>query len=323
MDNQTQTNIPSVQPPTQAPISPPTNGLRIFTFIIFGLVVVVGVIIIGIQIGKNQIPNQKPITVRPTNSSTQIVVNPTVFSTTTNITTTPSPDWKTYNNNQFGTYDYKVEYPLNWKVNNISQELSDVAQFSPLADGNQNNFVNIDCSTQADSKKELSNPYSWKGNEGGYYVKYFKKMEINGSNAIQYVWGAPDVNINTISGFLQTEILRNNPAVVCTITTSINNVSGKTVEEKVASATVYQQITASFKYGNNDNLGKKTNCVITGNRGQLCLSAIEKPPDTGELPMNIEYECLFKFAICEIQNNNHCGWTLTQKYKECINNPKN
>ena len=58
MDNQTQPNISSFQPQpqTQTPTLPLTNWGKVLLFILFGLVIIVGSVFAGIQIGKNQKP---------------------------------------------------------------------------------------------------------------------------------------------------------------------------------------------------------------------------------------------------------------------------
>ena len=112
MENEVQPNIPSVQPlpQTPAPVPQPTNWLRIFLFILLGLIIIAGSIFVGIQIGRNQITNQQPITTQPTITPSQAVVNPTVLPTTS-ITATPTIDstagWKAFKAN-----DYEIKYPL-------------------------------------------------------------------------------------------------------------------------------------------------------------------------------------------------------------------
>lgn len=72
MENEVQQVVPSVKPlsqnqtlaPTSIPPSP--NGFKIISFIVLGLFVITGSVLIGIQIGKNQIPNQSTVTVSPT-----------------------------------------------------------------------------------------------------------------------------------------------------------------------------------------------------------------------------------------------------------------
>lgn len=238
----------------------------------------------------------------------------------TSLITSEPVELKTYNNNQFGTYDYQVYYPSNWKVNNIFQPNADVVRFTP-ANVATDDFIAINCPTDSSTKKEMSKPWEWENTEyeymGGYSVKFFKKTQINGFEAIQYVSSPRDINQTQTRELLTTEILRDDRTAVCIITTTINESPGDTVEKRATSKVIYQQVVSSFKYGNNDNLNVKTHCVVTGNRGQLCLEANQEPPHTGELPVTQEYECL-NYAICEKQANESCGWTLTEGYNRCM-----
>lgn len=304
-------HLPSEEIPTP-PDSPPTESNK---WLIFGLI-----LLLLFSLGSTAFLAFQNYHLKQQAAMTQKT------SDTSLVTPEPAPqnDYsqpvgsKTYNNNQFGTYDYQIHYPSNWKVNNISRPNADVARFTPLVTVGAEDFVLIECPTDSSTQKELSNPYDWEGNEGGYHVKYFKRTQINGFEAIQYVWGAPDINTTQIRGFLRTEILRDNPMAVCTISTSINEAPGDTAEKKATAKVIYQQVVSSFKYGNNDNLNDKTHCVVTGNRGQLCMEANQEPPSTGELPVTREYECLFDYAICERQDSGNCGWTFTEGYNRCM-----
>ena len=102
MENDTQQNIPPVQPLPQTPpvIPPSTNWSKILLFTILGLIIVAGSVFVGIQIGKNQTSNQQPIVTQPTANPTQTAVNPTA-QPTANPTTDPTADWKTYTNQVF------------------------------------------------------------------------------------------------------------------------------------------------------------------------------------------------------------------------------
>ncbi|MDP3998337.1 MAG: hypothetical protein Q8P89_01835 [bacterium] len=73
MENEIQPNTPPVQPQLQSstPIIPSTNWSKILLFMVLGLVIVSGSLFVGIQIGKNQKPNQQPIAAQPTIPFTQ------------------------------------------------------------------------------------------------------------------------------------------------------------------------------------------------------------------------------------------------------------
>jgi hypothetical protein len=116
MENEIQSNIPQTQPLTQVPtpVSTPTNWVKIILFISLGIVVVIGSVFVGIQVGKNQIPNQQPIAVQPTALPTEKVIYPTslpITSITETPTVDPTANWKTYTNS---TYKFLIKYPNNW-----------------------------------------------------------------------------------------------------------------------------------------------------------------------------------------------------------------
>ena len=107
MENEVQQTIAPVQPLPQTPsvVPPSTNWSKTLLYLVLGLVVVVGSVFIGIQIGKNQTPSQQPIVEQPTASPTQTIVNPTA-------------DWQLYSNTQA---NFSINYPKEWhKVENAN-----------------------------------------------------------------------------------------------------------------------------------------------------------------------------------------------------------
>lgn len=81
-------------------VSTSTNWLKIFTFIVLGLLVVTGSIFIGIQIGKTQISSPKISTVLPTTLPTQ-AISPTISKPIYTLTSIDNT-WNLYTNNQLG-----------------------------------------------------------------------------------------------------------------------------------------------------------------------------------------------------------------------------
>lgn len=102
MDNQNQVNIPPFQPQTQTPTLPSTNWGKTLFVIIFGLIIVVGSIFAGIQIGKKQIPNQQTAIIIPTEIPIEKPA-PTSFiqPTQTIIVNDETAGWKIYSNSDF------------------------------------------------------------------------------------------------------------------------------------------------------------------------------------------------------------------------------
>lgn len=109
MDNPTQPNTPPIQSAPQVPISSPsTNWGKILIFVFLGLVVVAGSVFVGIQIGNKQTANQRPITEQTTVFPTQVVINPTIVTTTKAISPTINEQTFTYKN-------FSFTYPNSWK----------------------------------------------------------------------------------------------------------------------------------------------------------------------------------------------------------------
>ncbi len=67
-----QPKVPSVQPVLQSPVPPSTNWLKFLLFTLLGLVLAVGLVFAGVQIGKNQIENCQATVTQPTTLPTQV-----------------------------------------------------------------------------------------------------------------------------------------------------------------------------------------------------------------------------------------------------------
>ena len=136
MENQIQPNIsqPIVQPvePTiQSPVRSSTNWSKIILFTLLGLIVVAGLILAGIQIGKDQGTNEQPIIVQPTIFPTQVISNPTTILTPSGPTTiptlpaivtptvNPTANWKTYTNSSLG---FELKYPPSIQIESESND---------------------------------------------------------------------------------------------------------------------------------------------------------------------------------------------------------
>lgn len=57
-------------------------------------------------------------------------------------------------------------------------------------------------------------------------------------------------------------------------------------------------------------------CIRGGCSGQLC---IDENSESGisTCEYKEEYGC-YSFAICELQGNGQCGWSLTEEFNDCI-----
>jgi len=119
MEAEVPPNIARIQPLPEVPVLPSKNWLKILSFTLLEVVVIAGSVFIGIQIGRNQIVNQQPITAQPTIIPSQ---------TTTNSTTNPTSDWKTYTNS---LYKFEFQYPPDWEMNKYAQGGSDSHKLSP------------------------------------------------------------------------------------------------------------------------------------------------------------------------------------------------
>lgn len=94
MENKVQQVIssdkPLLQKQTLIPSPPSTNWPKILLYTFFGLIVISGPFLAGIQIGKGQTASQQSAEIQPIISPTQIAVNPTGLSTTPTIVTNTS-----------------------------------------------------------------------------------------------------------------------------------------------------------------------------------------------------------------------------------------
>lgn len=133
MKNVIQPSIQPVQPllrtPASIPTSSPSNWSKIILFSTLGLIIIVGLLLIGVQIGKSQITNQHSIVAQPTILPTQTTINPAIIPTQTDSPTTfPSTattsannsttNWKTYTNNLL---KYSIKYPQNWLLSDLTE----------------------------------------------------------------------------------------------------------------------------------------------------------------------------------------------------------
>ena len=129
--------------------------------VISGLVVIVGAILIGIQIGRNQTIVQQSVPMKQTASPTQMVLSPSVLPKE-NFEDNSTTNWKTYENTVFGVI---FSYPSNL---NSPQERSSQANDS-------NKYNAIDLSTQC-FELSIARHQSNKSLED--YIRYdFVKLE--------------------------------------------------------------------------------------------------------------------------------------------------
>lgn len=124
MENQIQSNTPPIKPVSQASISPSTNWQKVLIFVLLGLVVIAGSVFAGIQIGKNQISNQQPISIQPTATPTQTIVNPTIpkKSNSAYDVSLDMNTWFTFTSSNLG---FSFKYPSEW--GEVKEEVKNAA----------------------------------------------------------------------------------------------------------------------------------------------------------------------------------------------------
>jgi len=115
MENTAQTNIQPVHPLSQPPIpvSPSPNRSKAPLFILLGIIIVVGVVFVGIQLGKEQLSDQQSIFEQP-KLPTQIVANPTASKVPAEQSRiiNSTENWETYTNSSAG---FSNKYPTGWR----------------------------------------------------------------------------------------------------------------------------------------------------------------------------------------------------------------
>jgi len=121
MENNTQSNIPPIQPVPQTLVSPSANLHKILLSITLSLIIITTSVFWGIQIGKNQTSSQQPVSIQPDSSPPQ-----TTVQTTDMPTTNQTANWKTYTNS---TYGYQIDFQSDWTQLAGSPEESNVLNF--------------------------------------------------------------------------------------------------------------------------------------------------------------------------------------------------
>ncbi len=58
-------------------------------------------------------------------------------------------------------------------------------------------------------------------------------------------------------------------------------------------------------------------CIPTGCNNQLCVSADIAPTITSTCEFREEYAC-YRKAVCELQEDKQCGWTMNKELRECL-----
>jgi len=122
MENEVSSTFTPNLPPS------PTNWLKVLLFTMLGLVVLAGSMFVGIQIGKNQAPDQQPVVVNPTVSSTQVDASPTIAPTSSPIIDLTT-NWKTYISAKY-TFRYPSEWIVDEKCTKLGHPASNPCVYS-------------------------------------------------------------------------------------------------------------------------------------------------------------------------------------------------
>lgn len=120
MENQIQTTEQSIPLSTEEPITPPkSNRSLIAVFVATSILVVAGSVFAGIQIGKNQQPEQ--ILQEDTGTTVQ-TPQPFVDSATSLEVITPSDPLESWNTFDNALYNFSFNYPSTWQTTNCNNE---------------------------------------------------------------------------------------------------------------------------------------------------------------------------------------------------------
>lgn len=106
MENQIQSSVPYLQ--SESPASSSAKWSKIIIYGVMGLIVIVGSVFAGMQIGKNQLNNQQlaitePVA-KPPQATIDLEISPTVKA---------SKDWYVFTDTNFGI---SFSYPKDWTV---------------------------------------------------------------------------------------------------------------------------------------------------------------------------------------------------------------
>ena len=100
---------------------------------------------------------------------------------------------------------------------------------------------------------------------------------------------------------------------------SIDLANRKVHESTLKWHDLHNQILSTLEFTDTPKDGNipKTGCVISGCNGELCASEAL----TSTCVYKNEYAC-YTTARCEVQENDKCGWTQTEKLTSCISEAK-
>jgi hypothetical protein len=148
-------------------------------------------------------------------------------------------EWKTFISTT--DYKYQIDYPADWNV--VSGSTYDYVRFE---NPGVKQYIQVTCPRGVGKyKTELPNSKEWEPNEGGATTKYQIRKQINGMQAIQYIWGEERPE----SDILYTSLLRNTKPLVCEIWTPVNFTSSDYPTE-IKQLAIYDRMIDSFKFIN-------------------------------------------------------------------------
>ncbi len=195
MENQT---IPTAQPsyemtPDTTLVPEPTkNWTKPILLSFIGILIAGGLVYAGVQIGKNQTPNQQSVIAQPTTTPAEIAANPTATPSPATVSPAvdPTAGWKTYSNSQIGA---SIKYPSDWTMKEGTNGKSvdfDTTVMSPEIVGGRKLSYQLNF--------QLEDPANFQAWSNDASTKKLESKIINGMQFEQYILADMTYSLNFI-----------------------------------------------------------------------------------------------------------------------------
>jgi len=216
----------------------------LITIFVIGLLLIIATSIKRKTSDNSGLPNQ---TLSPT-----LKPSPKL-SIQNNLSPTPTPfiiegknGWKTYVDEKNG---YQIDFPSSWYIQGFPTIPSDsIAISSSNIINPQREQILLDCPSGGWERKKLPVPKDWEGGDAGILTKYYSKIELNGMEGIQYIFGTPKDTPGKPMNYLCTALLEKTIPYVCDVCTTQIEDREKYNREFILTLENYNKILSTFRF---------------------------------------------------------------------------